>query len=767
MRNRFVDWKHPDFDERGMTKWNWMCQYEENLELGDKVDIGAFTYINARYGVEIQDGVEIGSHCSIYSDSTIGNKRGKVTIKKNAKIGTHGIVMPGVTIGEGSTVGAASFVNRDVPDNVVVLGVPAKIVKAITPRGRPLTKFETKILSTKDRIQWRELLERSNLKDPSFLPEFLQVYEEATEGESRTHFGGQGLLFVYGDSDNYILYPFFKRSMAELSFSDDSVSNLFDIVSPYGYGGPLAHTKDESVADELWTGFFDKFDDFCKQSKIVSEFCRLHPIFENHKPVANFSKGTTQKLGRVVYVDLSCSEDEIIRGISNRHRREAVKALKNQDLSFSLDVEENHAHSFFNLYTETMQRNKADKKYFYSQPFFSGMFHTLGEHLRFPHVTYQGEIISGALLLRYGDLVHAYWLGSKSDYFHLYPNNLLLYLSLLESKKEGARYFILGGGLSLQEDSMFAFKAGFSRSFKDFYVHKKIHLKDEYDKLVQLRGKYGGEIPEDFFPQYRLPQKGGIRKQPSEIYQKYARYYDLINQDKDYEWECDSLDKVFKKHSRIPVRTLLDAGCGTGGHAIPLTRRGYKVTGIDASEAMLTKAKEKCEQVGLQVDFNLVDLRQFHLSMKFDAAVAMFDVMDYFTTDDDLQKVLRNIRGVLKDNALFAFDFWNGLAISKMFREVSLKEVLEKRERIIRRIHRELDTNHHLCRNLHHFMVIQEGKIIDEMEETHVVRYLFPQEIAQCLEETGFELVEIYPSFSLEEKVDETVWSNIAIARAR
>lgn len=767
MMDRFVDWKHPDFDERGMTKWNWMCQHKENLKLGNRVDIGAFTYINARYGVEVQDDVEIGSHCSIYSESTIGNKRGKVTIKKNAKIGTHGIVMPGVTIGEGSIVGAASFVNRDVPDNVVVVGVPAKVVKTITPRGRPLTKFGTKILSTKDRIQWRELLERSNLKDPSYLPEFLQVYEEATEGESRTHFGGQGLLFVYGDSDNYIVYPFFKRSIAELPFSDDSVSDLFDIVSPYGYGGPLAYTKDESVTDELWTGFFDEFDDFCKQSKIVSEFCRLHPIFENHKPVGTFSKGITQKLGRVVYVDLSCSEDEIIRGISKRHRREAVKALKNQDLSFRLNVEENHAQCFFNLYTETMQRNKADKKYFYPQLFFSAMFHTLGEYLRFPHVTYRGEIISGALLLRYGELVHAYWLGSKSDYFHLYPNNLLLYLSLLQSKKEGARYFILGGGLSIQEDSMFTFKAGFSRSFKDFYVHKKIHLKDEYDKLVQLRGKDSGEIPEDFFPQYRLPQKGGIWNQLSEIYQKYAAYYDLINQDKDYERECDFLETVFKKYSHIPIKTLLDAGCGTGGHTIPLARRGYKVMGIDASEAMLRKAREKSEQAKLKLDFIMVDLRQIRLSSKFDAALAMFDVMDYFITDEDFQKVLRNIRGVLKDGALFIFDFWSGLATPRMFNEVSLKEVLGEGERIIRWIRRELDANHHLCQNLHHFMVIREGKIVDETEETHLVRYFFPKEIAHHLEETGFELVKIYPSLSLEGKADETTWSNIAVARAK
>jgi acetyltransferase-like isoleucine patch superfamily enzyme len=129
MKTRFKNWKPPEFDEKGLTKWNWMCQYHEKLKLGKNTDIGAFTYINAKYGVEIQENVQIGSHCSIYSESTIDGKRGKVVIKKNAKIGSHSVIMPGVTIGENATVGACSFVNRDVPDGAVVGGVPARPIR--------------------------------------------------------------------------------------------------------------------------------------------------------------------------------------------------------------------------------------------------------------------------------------------------------------------------------------------------------------------------------------------------------------------------------------------------------------------------------------------------------------------------------------------------------------------------------------------------------------------------------------------------------------
>jgi len=129
MVERFKNWRPPKFNKRGLTKWNWMCQYHENLKLGKNTDIGAFTYINAKYGVEIQENVQIGSHCSIYSESTIDGKRGKVVIKKNAKIGSHTVIMPGVTIGENAIVAACSFVNKDVPDGSIVGGVPARPLK--------------------------------------------------------------------------------------------------------------------------------------------------------------------------------------------------------------------------------------------------------------------------------------------------------------------------------------------------------------------------------------------------------------------------------------------------------------------------------------------------------------------------------------------------------------------------------------------------------------------------------------------------------------
>jgi acetyltransferase-like isoleucine patch superfamily enzyme len=127
MSDRFDDWQYPEIEDGKPTKYNWVVQHKDNFKMGFKTDIGAFTYINAKNGVTIEDDVQIGSHCSIYSVSTIDDKTGPVMLRKNCKIGAHSVVMPGVTIGENAVVGAMSFVNQDVPANSVAVGVPAKV----------------------------------------------------------------------------------------------------------------------------------------------------------------------------------------------------------------------------------------------------------------------------------------------------------------------------------------------------------------------------------------------------------------------------------------------------------------------------------------------------------------------------------------------------------------------------------------------------------------------------------------------------------------
>ncbi|MBU7041987.1 MAG: acyltransferase [Theionarchaea archaeon] len=139
---RFDDdtWKFPDIEEGKLTKYHWVVQHKKNLQLGYKTDIGAFTYINAKNGVIIEDYVQIGSHCSVYSISTIDNKRGPVILKENCRIGSHSVIMPGVTVGENAIIGAFSFVNEDIPENMVAAGIPAHTLRQVKKEDLEGTK---------------------------------------------------------------------------------------------------------------------------------------------------------------------------------------------------------------------------------------------------------------------------------------------------------------------------------------------------------------------------------------------------------------------------------------------------------------------------------------------------------------------------------------------------------------------------------------------------------------------------------------------------
>ncbi|MDC1057917.1 acyltransferase [Nitrosopumilus sp.] len=124
-------WEKPEIEHGKMTKYNYIVQYPKNFTMGINFDIGEFTYINAEYGISIEDNVQIGSHCSIYSNSTIDDKKGSVTLQRNCKIGSHSTIMPNVTIGKNSVVAAYSFVNKNIPDNELWAGIPAKFKKEI------------------------------------------------------------------------------------------------------------------------------------------------------------------------------------------------------------------------------------------------------------------------------------------------------------------------------------------------------------------------------------------------------------------------------------------------------------------------------------------------------------------------------------------------------------------------------------------------------------------------------------------------------------
>lgn len=142
MREKFKNWKYPQIEEGRLTKYHWLVYHKENLKLGYKTDIGAFCFINAKYGVVIEDEVQIGGGVKIYSLDTISNKKGKVILKRNSKIGANSVILPNVIIGENSIVGALSLVKYGtrIPKNEIWAGIPAQKIGEIEKGKRRYIK---------------------------------------------------------------------------------------------------------------------------------------------------------------------------------------------------------------------------------------------------------------------------------------------------------------------------------------------------------------------------------------------------------------------------------------------------------------------------------------------------------------------------------------------------------------------------------------------------------------------------------------------------
>lgn len=147
------------------------------------------------------------------------------------------------------------------------------------------------------------------------------------------------------------------------------------------------------------------------------------------------------------------------------------------------------------------------------------------------------------------------------------------------------------------------------------------------------------------------------------IFRDYAYFYDALYEDKNYKKECQFLEKIFEEYASGKIRTILDLGCGTGGHTLILAEKGYKVAGIDLSEEMLEISRKKARKGELNIEFIEGDIRNIELGQKFDAVISMFAVVSYQITNEDLISTFKVALKHLKKNGLFIFDAWFGPAV--------------------------------------------------------------------------------------------------------
>lgn len=252
-------------------------------------------------------------------------------------------------------------------------------------------------------------------------------------------------------------------------------------------------------------------------------------------------------------------------------------------------------------------------------------------------------------------------------------------------------------------------------------------------------------------------------------FDRYATYYDTLYQDKDYEAECDFLEQIFACYAQSPIRTILDLGCGTGGHALSLARRGYEVIGIDRSEKMLATAWDKAgtmlERSGVPT-FQRGDIRNLALGRTFDAVTAMFAVISYQTTNEDLLAAFRKARRHLKPGGLFVFDAWFGPTVLTQRPRERIKIIEIAEQRIIRFATPRLDIMTHTVEVNYTLMRLRDGHVLEEVDECHTMRFFFPQEVMNFLEMSRMRLLHMSPFMAFEQHLNTEHWNFCVVAGA-
>ena len=245
---------------------------------------------------------------------------------------------------------------------------------------------------------------------------------------------------------------------------------------------------------------------------------------------------------------------------------------------------------------------------------------------------------------------------------------------------------------------------------------------------------------------------------------QYSSLYDLFYREKNYRLECDWIEKVFKENHLSP-QTILDLGCGTGGHALPLSQRGYQVTGVDCSARMLEIARKKAASEGLTIDFHEQRINTLQLNSRFDAVISMFAVFGYQASNDSLEKTFLKVREHLEPGGIFIFDCWYGPTVLKEGPESRVK-TLETGEgsRILRLVTPVLDVLNHVVNINYQVLEIKGTRIVAETKETHTMRFFFAQELSYFLEKAGFNRVRFYPFGDLTRELGPSDWTMLVTA---
>jgi hypothetical protein len=346
--------------------------------------------------------------------------------------------------------------------------------------------------------EWEGIVKSFQNYDIYYLPEYVKAFWY--------HGDGIPTLFYYVSEEIRGINVVMIRDISTIELFNEKIpiNTYFDMITPYGYGGFII---EGNVTKDTMNQLNEEYTNYCYKEGIISEFVRFHPLLHGEKILHNIYN--IRELGKTVAIKL-VSQEQIWNNLTSKNRN-MVRKAKRASIQVYWGQEPLLYDKFKFLYYQTMDRDKANQYYYFSENFFNSILVDCKYSALVFYAILDDKIIAMTIVLFKGKTMHYHLSASDANYKHLAPTNLLLYEAACFGYENGYEYFHLGGGLGSKEDSLYKFKSSF---YKDggtpYFVGEKIFHQRIYDQLVNIRSKVmskeGDEIVEKkdtYFPLYR------------------------------------------------------------------------------------------------------------------------------------------------------------------------------------------------------------------------------------------------------------------------
>ncbi|WP_306456687.1 class I SAM-dependent DNA methyltransferase [Paenibacillus aquistagni] len=251
-----------------------------------------------------------------------------------------------------------------------------------------------------------------------------------------------------------------------------------------------------------------------------------------------------------------------------------------------------------------------------------------------------------------------------------------------------------------------------------------------------------------------------------QAYGQFALVYDRLMEDMPYaEWLAFA-EEAWERYGVKPT-TVVDLGCGTGSLAIPLAKKGYRVIGLDLSDAMLTMGREKESQAGrLKGDIQWVhqDMRSWEVPDAVDAVLSFCDSMNYLTEPEDIKAMIRQTAGQLRTGGVLLMDMHH----VRQFEAYAEEQPFTLDEGDVAYIwYSDYDADRmEIEHQLTIFVRDDSTGRYERIDESHRQRAYDPAWIEQELRQAGFEQIEWYGDFTFEAPAEDCRRMFVAAKRA-